>query len=431
MSDVLSCYTDDWKRTGPDYVLYLPKRPCGPDGDNEHLHIITAPKSGDLLASWTTGAYESAANSRCVIARSADGGRTWSDPIPLPGTDDGPMLNGRWGFFGVSRSGRLYYFFNRCLGFWDTSWTTNGALSCVVSDDDGQTWSARTNLPFYRREKYDHPDPKVPPAWIVWQPMIRDAQDRWITGFTRWSSLSKFPYPKVGHHVDSRSELIRFDNLDDGPDPKDMILTWLPDGDSISVPCPVEPEKSKGYSLAEEPAIVRLPDGRLFLIVRTRTGHIWYTVSDNHGHSWRDTEILRRFDDGPLMLHPKSPCPLYRFSDGRFILFFHNHDGTGYGAAGPHDMNARRPVFVSVGEFRPGKHQPIWFSEPRRLFDTDGVALGPGNGTIEGGRNWLALYGCLTERDGEIVLWYPDRKHFLLGKRLTNERMAGMVVPKG
>jgi hypothetical protein len=145
--------------------------------------------------------------------------------------------------------------------------------------------------------------------------------------------------------------------------------------------------------------------------------------------SWRPTEILRRQDNGTEMLHPKSPCPLYRLADGRYLLFYHNHDGTGYGARGPHDMNARRPIFLAVGRYRPGAHQPLWFGEPRLLFDTDGVALGPGNGTVEGGRTWLALYGSLTEVGGERILWYPDRKHFLLGRLLSDELLSDREAP--
>ncbi|MBI4553202.1 MAG: exo-alpha-sialidase [Candidatus Latescibacteria bacterium] len=423
------CYTDDWQRTNPDLVLYLPHLPAGPDGDNEHLIINVMPRSGDLLATWTTGTYESAPNTHTVVSRSRDGGITWTAPEPMPGTNDGLMLGGRWGFHIVSQSGRVYFFFNKCTGIWDTSYTLNGVMRCVYSDDDGHTWQPGGVLPFYRRQQYDHSDPRVPCAWIVWQPAIRDAKGRWIAGFTRWSSFSRFPQPQTGWHLDSRSELIRFDNLDDGPHPQDLRMTWLPEGDSISVPCPVEPEKSKGYSLAEEPSIVLLPDGGLFMVMRTRTGHIWYTVSDDDGTSWRPADILRRCDGGAGMLHPKSPCPIYRLTDGRYLLFFHNHDGTGYGAAGPHDMNARRPIFVSVGEFRSNAHQPIWFSEPQLLFDTHGVALGPGNGTIEGGRTWLALYGCLTEHHHQRSLWYPDRKHFLLGRSITDELLADMVVP--
>ena len=39
-------------------------------------------------------------------------------------------------------------------------------------------------------------------------------------------------------------------------------------------------------------------------MMRTRNGQIWYTVSDDHGHSWRPTEMLRFKDDGEPMENP-------------------------------------------------------------------------------------------------------------------------------
>lgn len=425
VKDNCECYTDDWNRTNPDKVLYLPSFPAGPMADNEHLIVNFMPQSGDMLATWTTGSYEAAADTHTVYSRSCDGGSTWTPPQIMPGTNDGPYLSGRWGFHVVSRSGRVYFFFNRCSGIWDVSFTSNGLMRCVYSDDDGHTWQSGGDINIRRRVEYDHDDQNVPPGWIVWQPAIRDGKGRWLVGFTRWSSTTKFPFPKEGFHADSRSEFMRFENLDDGPLPEDLKISWLPEGDSISVPCPVEPERSRGYSLGEEPAVVLLPDDRLFVVMRTRTGEIWYSVSDDDGVTWREAEILRRSDGGEAMLHPKSPGPLYRLDDGRYLLFFHNHDGTGYGADGPHDMDARRPIFFSVGEFKPDAHQAIWFGEPKLLFDSHGVKCGPGNGTAEGGRFWLSMYSCLTQRDGERIFWYPDRKHFLLGKLITDELLAG------
>lgn len=93
-----------------------------------------------------------------------------------------------------------------------------------------------------------------------------------------------FPKPQAGYHLDTSSELVRFANIDEGPDPCDLQIAWLPEGeDPIRVPCPIEPERYRGYSLCEEPSIALLPDGWLFLVVRTVTGRIWYTVSDNDG----------------------------------------------------------------------------------------------------------------------------------------------------
>ena len=110
-----------------------------------------------------------------------------------------------------------------------------------------------------------------------------------------------------GWYPDSRSEFVRFDNIDEGPHPRDLKLTWLPEGDSLSVPCPFEPHTSRGYSLAEEPGVVLLPNGKLFTVMRTITGKIWYSVSaDIDGRVWRKTEPLRLHDHGRFMT-----CLLY------------------------------------------------------------------------------------------------------------------------
>ena len=68
-------------------------------------------------------------------------------------------------------------------------------------------------------------------------------------------------------------------------------------------------------------------------------------------------------------------------------------------------------------------HQPVWFSGLRHIADSDGVAAGPQN------RAELGPYGSLTEHQGRRVLWYPDRKHFLLGKLIPDELLADMQVP--
>jgi hypothetical protein len=62
--------------------------------------------------------------------------------------------------------------------------------------------------------------------------------------------------------------------------------------------------------------------------------------------------------------------------------------------------------------------QPVWFDEPRYFMDHGGVALGPPKTR---GRLDLALYSSFTLRGGKRVLWYPDRKFFLLGRVLGAE----------
>jgi hypothetical protein len=114
---------------------------------------------------------------------------------------------------------------------------------------------------------------------------------------------------------------------------------------------------------------------------------------------------------------------LYEVDPGCYVLLFHNHDGT-FGPWGPRDSRFnRRPIYVARGEFRKGARQPVWFSGPHFLMDNDGVPLGYGSG-----RSDLAMYSSLTIVDDEPVLWYPDRKFFLLGKKLPREWLGEMKV---
>ncbi len=416
------CYCDEWKRTQPDYAIYLPQIPFGDDGYNDHLMVEYTP-GGAHLAIWTQGSREGARNLRVVSSRSNDGGETWTTPQVVAGDDGIPGLVSCFGFPVISDRGRIYCFYTKNLGPIDGGHYFTGVLRSLYSDDDGITWNSGSVDIHHRRRQFDHPDPNVGCKCVVWQKPIRDAAGRWVVGFTRWSSQAVFPKPKAGFHLDSSSEIMRFDNINEGPLPGDIQITWLPDGEPIRVPCPIEPESYRGYSLGEEPSIVLLPDSRLFLVMRTVTGRIWYSVSSDDGASWRAPEVLKYRDGGAEMLHPKAPCPIYGLRDGRFVLFFHNHDGFSYGANGPWDMNARRPLFIAAGEFRNGAYQPIWFSSPKLVCDTQAVGVGPES------LIWLAMYSSLTERDGQRIFWYPDRKHFLLGRCITDGWLQDMKPP--
>ena len=91
---------------------------------------------------------------------------------------------------------------------------------------------------------------------------------------------------------------------------------------------------------------------------------------------------------------------------------------------GNHISHLRNPSFIAVGEFRKKAHQPIWFSQPKEILDTDGVIYGP-KGTAS-----VAMYPSLTEHKGARVLWYPDRKHFLLGLNITDDMLSDMNAPE-
>lgn len=416
---------NEWKRTGPDEVVYIPKG--NHDGDNEHFLVFEAPKSDELLAMWTQSSVEGRGDNRIVITRSMDGIQ-WSNPLIIAGSGPGRTeRQASWGFPIVAKTGRIYCFYTKEIEKFDQR-QSSGAMGCAYSDDNGYTWQYGKDIQV-PKTKYDNPDPSVPPNWIVWQKPVRDGKGGWIAGYTRTSSEKAVKKPNPNWtDTDSRSAFVRFDNIDDGPDPENIRLTWLPkNSDGIEVPHKIFPQ----ISVCQEPALLLLPDGRLFTVTRTMTGSIWYSVSDDGGESWRAPEPLRYRDDGDEVNNPMAPSPLYTLSDGRFLLVFNNNNGT----RGEYDQfrkkwtvnqlnYLRNPAFIAVGEFRPDAHQPVWFSAPKEILDTDGVIFGP-KGTAS-----VAMYPSLTEWHGKRMLWYPDRKHFLLGKHITDDMLSDMKVPE-
>jgi hypothetical protein len=174
-----------------------------------------------------------------------------------------------------------------------------------------------------------------------------------------------------------------------------------------------------------EPSIVLLPDGRLFSTVRTMTGFVWYSVSDDDGYTWRQAEVLRYKDDGEKVKHPLSCCPVYPLRDGRFMLLYSNNnyynellDASKKIPAGMSIFSHRRPAFIAVGEFKPDAHQPIWLGEPKKLLDNDGITLSAK------GTNEIATYTSMTYFNDKLTLWYPDRKYYLLGKFIDEKKLG-------
>lgn len=411
------------ERTEPDYVVYCPKSVDGStfDTGNEHFLVFDGP-DGSLMCVWTQSSYEGAGDHRIMFSRSDDEGNTWAEPLRVAGPSrpgDGHMAS--WGFPLLSKAGRIYVIWNQYQGIDDVVHQHTGTMDGCYSDDMGKTWSAPQTIPM-PRSKYDHPDPNVPSNWIVWQKPIRDLNGKWFTGFSRWVSKAvRTPPPNKSWTAwETVVQFMRFENIDDNPEPKDIDITWSPDAEALRVPHYTDPM----LSVAQEPSLVRLPDNRLFCTMRTMSGYIWYSVSDDDGRTWASPRPLLRRDHGLPVLEPLCCCPIYKYAEGRYVLLHHNNDGRFEGCKPEETGKNRRPAFIALGEFRPGAEQPIWFSESKQLMDNDGVGIGPLN------RIDIGVYPSVTKRKGNFVLWHPDRKFFLLGKRITPEWLADLRVPQ-
>ncbi len=414
------------QRTHPDFIVYIPNSQDDSlaDTGNEHFLVFDGPDSS-LMAVWTQSSVENydpslPGDQHITFSRSADEGVTWAKPRIIAGPKKaGECLIASWGYPLVSKSGRIYVLYSQHVARFDTYFHHTGWLHGIYSDDHGLTWSKPQNVPVARSIN-DNSDPSMPPNMLCWQKPLRLGKDgRYLAGFTRWTSFAvRKPATDSWISADARVEFMRFENVDDNPEPQDLKIRWFAANEqALAVPFPGHPENSA----CQEPTIVRLPDNRLFCVMRTSSGSPFWSVSSDGGETWIQPRRLLRRDGGAPLQHPLSPCPMYDVGgntagSGDYVLFIHNHDGH-YKNFGPTESHGhRRPICLVRGHFQAGAEQPVWFDEPVLFMDHTGVGLGkPGTG----GRTDLALYSSFTVRNGQAVLWYPDRKFFLLGRKIA------------
>lgn len=418
------------ERTRPDYRVFVP-RDMTSEGLNEHF-IVFEGGDGNLKAVWTqsdmsSGLPDYRQVNRIMFAESSDQGETWSSPRRVVGPrdrNDSSCQMTSWAFPMVTDRGRIYVLYSQHIG--KTGWCPmhTGVMRGLFSDDQGQTWSAPENIPF-EWNRHDDPDRESPPEWIVWQLPMKDLRGGFLAPYTRWVnkkvaaispeaiverlSTIQMDEPETDSlwtWWESVSEVMRFTNLQDHPAVKDIAISYSAwDDKALRVPHYLYPE----CSVAQEPSIVRLPDDRIFCVMRTNSGYLWYSLSADNGDTWCAPRPLLYRDYGRPILNPVGCAPIYPLSDGSYALFHSNNRGT---INPPAEYGPRNPVFISYGEYRPDADQPLWFSDPVKFMDVECMNVYG----RKGGNNGLSLYGSHTRNAGRDVLWYPDRKCALFGK---------------
>ncbi len=363
---------EEWRFNEPDYEVLLPDASLrGTERNrqvNEHFHVLISPRSGDRLAFWTQESAEGSDDMHIAFARSKDRGRTWTAPRVFRGSprNGSGIANAMWQVPLFSRSGRLYCFWNErekpgCgMGV--------GYMKGAYSDDDGETWT----------------EPVVvwqPRRWCVWQRPLRLAGGgRYLTAVS------------VSDEDGAKTCFLRFDNLDDDPEVADVRLSLFMDGE----------RKLDG----EEASIVKLPDGRLFAVMRSRFGVSLWTASSDGGETWSDAKAVVDAAGRPIR-HPRAPCPLYDLmgdgaASGRYLALFTDSFDPSL-----NQWRGRGPLFRYDGTFDAKGPQPVRFAKGDLLLKRSGASH-YGN----------SCYSSYTYADGEGVLWFPDLKFYLLGKKV-------------
>ena len=348
---------------GPhDFAVYVPR---GIPQDNEHFHVLEGAKG--LLAFWTQGSWEGAPDMHVAFAKSSDGGRSWSTPRVLwgPSSADSGIPCAIHQVPLVSRSGKVY-----CLWAQEGqpgSLTSGRAMMAACSDDAGETWSDPVRL-------------AEPRNWCVWQRPLRLA-----TGGRHLTAIS------IAEEKVTKTKFLRFENIDEDPAPRDIRFTILGDG-SLE---------------GEEASIVKLPDGRLFAVMRSRYGTPLWTQSRDGGETWSPSRPLRDANGRPIR-HPRAPCPMYDMegpeaASGRYFALF-----TGTYDPELQQFFGRGPLYLHHGAFDAKGEQPVRFTKGRLL-----LTRGPDD------RYGNSCYSSFTVHGDERVLWYPDAKYNLLGLRIA------------
>ncbi len=218
---------------------------------------------------------------------SDDGGTTWSDPRPLTGATEKHIKVSNERAMVRTKDGTIIAAF---MNLNDRKWTWNNELHdapgaklptwVMRSDDDGKTWNHVQKM---------HDD------WTgAVRDMIQTKEGRII--FT----AMKF------QHDPGRHAVLTYSSTDDG-------RTW--NASNL-----IDLGGRGHHGGVTEPTLTELPDGRLWMLIRTNWGEFWSAYSHDGGRFWRIIQpsgiaassapgFMKRLQSGRLLLVWNRPFP--------------------------------------------------------------------------------------------------------------------------
>lgn len=247
--------------------------------------------NGDVVCSFMFSAHTATNDFVPALARSSDGGKTWSAPQIV-----WPHLSKQWSIFvGISRdwhSNRLYLYGTRCKieSPGETNWSTQtqglkaNELIWSVSNDDGRTWTEPTVIPM-----------PIPSSAEAPGPMCTTKSGRWLACYAPYRTFD--PNLKV-----DRSQVVAVYSDDQGK-------TWR--HNSML-------RFAKQESNGAEAWLIELADGRLLgtswviLDDGTESSNA-YAVSKDNGSTWSPTNSTGTLGQTTALL---------ALSDGRAVFVY-------------------------------------------------------------------------------------------------------------
>ena len=344
-------------------------------------------QEGSWLCTFTTSAkIEGSSGQHIVSMTSRDKGKSWINPIEIE-SPTGPTAS--WAMPYITPYGRVYVFYSFNGGNVKTlngNSIRNDMLGWYCykfSDDNGLTWSDRYRIPM-RKTNADLKNDwngDVQIFWGIGKPI--DHGNYMTLGFT-----------KLGKYMLDLGEgwFFQSDNIQTERNPDNINWVLLPDGmDGVRHPA---------YgSVQEEFNLVSITEDTLYSVYRTDLGFIAESSSYNRGKSWTLPDSAHYLSGNPL-LNPRA-CPrIWKIDDNKYLIWYHNHGGTGFADRNPGWIAGGRWI---DGEMKWSQPIPIIYRQDKsyergRLSYPDLVK--------QDGKFWITV----TNKEQGIVIKLPKRK---------------------
>ena len=380
---------------------YAQVKTSGSGGEETNVQpYIAFTSKGTWIVCWTQTSEEVEPgfrpDQRAVCSRSTNGGLSWSKEIVIEPPDTQELSlppqpdygGGGYAFIGTDKheGGSPTVEKGLCrarVPAWPTIFTipytdrtyifywynTNGNiyrdaghLYFKYSDDDGLSWSERYQVPIPRTDIDDagldmH-------GWNYGAPIILP-NGKVMLSFTK---IQPTTVPKLFENWRTEVFFLVAENLLTEPDPAQLKFTTYPEGQYGLI----VPNTRTGRPFAQEATVVALASGRLLSVMRTDTGYIYYALSDDGGASWSQPDVFRTGPYGAPLCQPVAPAPLIKLRDGRFVLLFHNNNGTANGGLSPYSsLKNRTPLWLCVAREAEGVRENggLIFSAPHLVIE--------------------------------------------------------------
>ncbi len=361
--------------------------PIREDGYIDQPYIVVTIDGLWVCVATVCDTREGAPGQHVISCRSTDKGKTWTDFAEIE-SPDGPVSS--WVMPFLTPYGRIYAFYTFNAGGLTevisddgpiTRVDTLGAMAFRYSDDNGLHWSPERGIVPIRPFACDRANPyggKIQFWWGVGKPILH--QGAMILGFAKVHRFGK------GFMAASEGAFIRSDNIASERDTAKLQFETLPDGDTGIGPL-------EG-TVADEHNAVGLSDGSLFCTYRTTSGHPGHAYSRDGGHTWTPPAHMNYGPDTRLVKHPRAANFVKRFSNGKFLYWFHNNSLGDYHFSAKRFNANRNPVWSLGGIEKDGY---IHWSEPEVALYADE----PGDGMS---------YPDFVEDGGEIYVSETEKE---------------------